>query len=381
MLMIKIITVVGTRPEIIKLSRIIPKLDQNFEHILVHTGQNYDYELNEIFFEELSIKKPDIYLNCARNTPSKTIGNILIKFEEVCLKIKPNAVLVLGDTNSCLAVLVAKKLKIPIFHLEAGNRCFDERVPEEINRKIIDHTADINLTYTGIAKEYLIREGVDPYTVIKVGSPMKEVISFYSNMVKSSKILKKNKLIKDKYFLVSFHREENVENLNNLKKFVKIIDYLSSFKNMQIVISTHFRTMKKINLLKIKFPENVLLNKPFSFTDYLKLQLNSYIILSDSGTITEEASILNLKAISLRSSHERPEGLEEGTVIFNSLDLETFKQSLRYLGEEKINKSKNRIIKDYDVDNVSDKVVKIIFSYLDYVNNIILKKDRYIDDD
>jgi UDP-N-acetylglucosamine 2-epimerase len=372
--MTKIITIVGTRPEIIKMSRIISKIEENFSHTLVHTGQNYDYELNQIFFDELKIKQPDYYLDAAKETALQTIGNIFVKFEKICLKIKPDAVLILGDTNSGLSAIVAKKLKIPIFHLEAGNRCFDQRVPEEINRKLIDHISDINLTYTDIAKEYLIKEGIDPYTVIKVGSPMKEVLDYYSKLIQKSKVLSKFKLIKNKYYLISFHREENVENKDNIKNFIKIINFLSLQKNMKVVISTHYRTMKKLNSLNVKFPKNVIISKPFSFFDFIKLQLNSYIVLSDSGTITEEASILNLKAISLRSSHERPEGLEEGAVIFNNINLETLKSSLKFLSYEKKMKSINRIVKDYDVNNVSGKIVKIIFGYLEYINKVILKK-------
>ena len=370
--MTKLITVVGTRPEIIKLSRIIPKLEKHFEHTLVHTGQNYDYELNEIFFEQLKLKKPDIYLNSANKSPSQTIGNLIIGFEKVCLKIKPDAVLVLGDTNSCLSVLAAKKLKIPIFHLEAGNRSFDQRIPEENNRVIVDHMSDINLTYSTIAREYLLREGLNPYQVIKVGSPMKEVINFYLNKANKSNILKKLKVKKDYYYLVSFHREENVENKKRIEKFFEIINFLSLNKKYKVVISTHFRTQNKFNELKYKFPKNVIVSKPFGFLDYLKLQINSKIVISDSGTITEESSILNLNAISLRSTHERPEGMEEGSLIFNDLDLNKFKTGIHIL--ENDNKNNLNIIKDYDVKNVSSKVVKIIISYIDYVNNVVWKK-------
>ncbi len=370
--MIKLITVVGTRPEIIKLSRIIPKLDKFFDHTLVHTGQNYDYELNDIFFKDLKLKKPNEYLNCAKKTPSETIGNILIKFEKVCLKIKPNAILVLGDTNSCLSVIVAKKLKIPIFHLEAGNRCFDQRVPEENNRIIVDHISDINLTYSTIARDYLLNEGLKPYQVIKVGSPMKEVIKYYLKNANKSNILNKLKLKKNYYYLVSFHREENVDNKNRIKKFFEIIDFLGSNKKYKVIISTHFRTLNRIRNLKYKFPKNIIFSKPFGFLDYLKLQLNAKVIISDSGTITEEASILNLKAISLRGSHERPEGVEEGTVIYNDLNLNTFKTSLEILSNNSLNSS--TLIKDYNTENVSTKIVKIIYSYIDYVNSSLWKK-------
>ena len=372
--MTKLITVVGTRPEIIKLSRIIPELNKYFDHTLVHTGQNYDYELNQIFFDQLKLKKPDIFLNSAKKTALETIGNIIIKFEKVCKKIKPDAILVLGDTNSCLSVLVAKKLKIPIFHLEAGNRSFDQRVPEENNRVIVDHISDINLTYSTIAREYLLREGLNPYQIIKVGSPMKEVINYYLSRANESKILNELKIKKNNFYLVSFHREENVENKIRIKKFFEIINYLSENKKIKIIISTHFRTQKKIILSKHKFSKNVIFTKPFGFLDYLKLQTNAKIVISDSGTITEEASLLNLKAISLRSSHERPEGIEEGTVIFNDLNLEKFKTSINILKNKNLNKL--NIIKDYDVENVSVKVVKIIISYIDYVNNIVWKKNN-----
>ncbi len=379
--MIKLITVVGTRPEIIKLSRIISVVEKYFDHHLVHTGQNYDYELNEIFFKELKIKKPDIYLNSAKKSPLATIGNILISFEKVCKKLKPDAILILGDTNSCLSSIVAKKMRIPIFHMEAGNRCFDKRVPEENNRIIVDHISDINLTYSSIAREYLLKEGINPYTVIKVGSPMKEVINHYIKLANKSRILDKLSLKKNNFYLISFHREENVDDDQILNNFFEIIEYLSKNNKNQIIISTHFRTLKRIKKLNKKFSSNVIISKPLGFLDYLKLQINSKLVISDSGTITEEASILNFSAISLRSSHERPEGLEEGSVIFNDTNLNTFKDALKVIMGQKKMKIKNKIVKDYDVDNVSDKVVKIILSYLDYTNNIILKKNRYIKND
>jgi len=372
--MLKVVTVVGTRPEIIKLSRIMSKLEDNFEHILIHTGQNYDYELSKIFFDELDIKKPDYYLNSAKKTASSTIGNILINFEKICLKIKPDAVVILGDTNSGLSSIVAKKLRIPIFHIEAGNRCFDQRVPEEINRKIIDHISDINLPYSDIAREYLINEGINPYQIIKIGSPMMEIINYYKKNINKSKILQELSLTKNKFFLLSFHREENVDDKSKLKKFLELVEYLDKNYNNKIIISTHFRTEKRIKALKLKFPRRIIIKKPFGFFDYLKLQISANIVFSDSGTITEEASILNLKAISLRSSHERPEGLEEGAVIFNNLDIKEIISSINFLRKKTNYKKNNKIVSDYNVSNVSDKIVKIIMSYLGYINENIWKK-------
>ena len=365
---IKVMTVVGTRPEIIRLSRTIHLLEKNTDHILVHTGQNYDYELNEIFFNEMSIKKPDVVLKVAGKSSSETIGNVLIQMDKTIKKLKPDAVLLLGDTNSCMAAISAKRRKIPCFHMEAGNRCFDFRVPEEINRRIVDHTADINMTYSSIARQYLINEGIKPETIIKTGSPLYEVISFYNKKIISSDILSQLNLQKDKYFLFSFHREENIDNKDNLIKILNSINNIAEIYGNKIIVSTHPRTRKRIEQLRYKLSSKVILHKPFGYFDYMNLQMNSSIVLSDSGTITEEASILNFLGLNIRESHERPEGMEEGAVIMTGLNKSIILNSIEYLlTNKKYLKSNHKIVDDYLVPNVSSKVLKIIFSYKDYV--------------
>jgi UDP-N-acetylglucosamine 2-epimerase (non-hydrolysing) len=366
----KVITVVGTRPELIRLSRIIYKLDISTEHILVHTGQNFDYELNKIFFDDLNIRKPNYFLNSAGNTAIETIGNIIISIDKILEAENPDALLILGDTNSCLCVIPAKRRKIPIFHMEAGNRCFDLRVPEEINRKIVDHTSDINLPYSSIAREYLIRENFPPDQIIKTGSPMFEVLNFYSENINKSEILTKYNLLKNKYFIVSIHREENVDSLDNLNKVTHILNNIAEKYNLPIILSTHPRTQKK--LIEFKIILHPLINpvKPFGFFDYVNLQKNSFCVISDSGTITEEASILDFPAITLREVHERPEGMEEGAIIMSGLDVSNVISSINFITENRTNK----IVNDYNVENVSDKILKIIFSYTSFINQKVWKK-------
>ena len=374
---LKIITVVGTRPEIIRLSRIFSVLDKYCEHILIHTGQNYDYELNQIFFDDLKIRKPDFFLNSARNSKStaNTIGNIITAVDEVLEKVQPDALLVLGDTNSCLSVIVAKRRKIPIFHMEAGNRCFDQRVPEEINRKIVDHVADIHLPYSSIAREYLLREGLSADQIIKIGSPMFEVLNYYLPQIKKSKIISKLKLKKEQYFVMSVHREENIELDINFNKVFKIINMLAEDYNLPVIISTHPRTQKKLNLQNKKFHQKVNFIKPLGFYDYINLQMNAKAVLSDSGTITEESSILNFPALNLRDVHERLEGMDEAAVMMVGLNSDRVCQGIEILKAQP--RGKNRIlnkVEDYSVANVSEKVLRIIYSYTDYVNQFIWKK-------
>ena len=373
---LRLLTIVGTRPEIIRLSRVLPMLDIHFDHKLIHTGQNYDYELNKIFFEQLCLKEPDIFLNCAEDTksPSELIANIIKKVDKILEELKPEAILILGDTNSCLSVIPAKRRKIPIFHMEAGNRCFDSRVPEEINRKIVDHTSDINLTYSNIAREYLIREGLPPDQIIKVGSPMKEVLNFYLPKIKKSSILKNLDLEKNNFFLVSLHRDENMEIKRNFDKIVLALNLLAEDYKKVIIFSTHPRTRRKIEKEKIKFNRLIKLIKPFGFLDYLKLQLSSICVISDSGTITEESSILGFPAINVRENHERPEGMEEASVILSGLDYKRIKQSINVISTLKKDDEKSLIVKDYDVDALSQKIVKIIYSYTDYVNKYVWRK-------
>ena len=371
----RIVTIVGTRPEIIRLSSIIKKFEIYFEHYLIHTGQNYDFELNEIFFKDLNLKKPYLYLNCAGDDAVTTIGKILIETNKSLKSLKPDAVIILGDTNSCLSALSAKKLKIPIFHLEAGNRCFDQRVPEEINRKIVDHISDINLTYCSLSREYLISEGFDQDRVIKVGSPMKEVISDNLKNIKKSKILSKLKITKNKFFLVSFHREENIET-SNLDDFLTSLNEIIIKYNLPIIFSTHPRTKSKLVQSKIKINKKISIIKPLSFSDYIKLQLNALCVLSDSGTISEESSILDLTAINLRNSHERPEAMEEGTVPMTGCDKKNILRTIDILIEQKNNDYKNKIVNDYNDENVSDKIVRIIVSYIDFINKNLWKKNQ-----
>jgi UDP-N-acetylglucosamine 2-epimerase len=362
--MFKVCTIIGTRPEIIKLSSTIKKIDKYFKQVLVHTGQNYDYELNQIFFKDLNIRKPDFYLKSASYSVNSTIAKIIVNIDKIFLSEKPDCVLILGDTNSGLAALAAKKRNIPIFHLEAGNRSFDQRVPEELNRKLIDHCSDINFTYTNLAKKYLTQEGLYPDRVITVGSPMLEVIDDQKLKINKSNILKKLKLKKNDYFLISFHREENVDVKKNLNKFFDLVKWLKSEYKKKIVISTHHRTKKRIieNNKDISFDKNIMFLNPFNFSDYIKLQKNSYIVLSDSGTLTEETSILKTKSIMLRNSHERPEGMEEATTIMCGLDQDKIQVAIKMLKSKTVHK----LVKDYDTLNFSDKIVKNILSYLNY---------------
>lgn len=374
---LKVLTVVGTRPEIIRLSRVIYKLDKFTNHLLVHTGQNYDYELNEIFFEQLLIRKPDVFLNASSDTPLQTIGNVISRIEKVMLQFSPDAILILGDTNSSLSAIAAKRLKIPIFHMEAGNRCFDFRVPEEINRKIVDHISDINLTYSEIAREYLLNEGFPMDQIIVTGSPMKEVLDFYDKRINKSKILELLELKQGRYFLLSLHREENVDTPNKLEKFSIILNYLAATYGFRIIVSTHPRTKKRLDELELEFNSLVEFHKPFGFLDYIKLQKDSFLVLSDSGTITEESSILNFKALNLREMHERPEGFTEASVPFVGLDLDRIIQSIDILCTQKVGKERNvYIVKDYLPDNVSDKIVRIIVSYTNFINRKVWKKEN-----
>ena len=370
---LKVLTIVGTRPEIIRLSSIIKKFDDIFDHKLVHTGQNYDFELNEIFFSDLNLKKPDYFLDAASDSATKTIGNVISLTDDVLIKESPDAVMILGDTNSCLSVIAAKNRKIPTFHFEAGNRCFDMRVPEEINRKIVDHTADVNLTYSTIAREYLLREGLAPDLVIKIGSPMKEVIEDNFNKIKNSKILKEHNLTKNSYFVVSSHRQENIENKKNFSKILSIIEGIEDQFGLPVIISTHPRTRKKLDSSKKKFSKNINFLKPLSFSDYIKLQMESKLVLSDSGTINEEASILNFNAINLRESYERPESAEEGSTILTGLSMERVFQAIEVF-ENMDTKKTRTIVKDYDTSNVSEKVANTVLSYTDYINRVVWKK-------
>lgn len=371
----KVLTIVGTRPEIIRLSKVLPKMDQYFDHALAHTGQNYDYELNQIFFDELGIRKPDHFLNVAGRTAAETVGNVIIQSDRLLDELKPDAVLILGDTNSCMAAISAKRKKIPIFHMEAGNRCFDLRVPEEINRKIVDHIADINLPYSSIAREYLIAEGISPETVIKTGSPMYEVLMGYSPKINSSDILSKLKLIDQKYFLISAHREENIDSDVNFSSLVLMINRLASKYRLPIIFSAHPRTRKKIEQNEVKFDKLVSVMKPLGFIDYCKLQLHAKAVLSDSGTISEESSILNFPALNIREAHERLEGMEEGAVMMVGLDWRAVSSGLEILENQSRGDIRGtRLVSDYSMPNVSDKVVRVINSYIDYVNRTIWKK-------
>lgn len=371
---LKVMTVVGTRPEIIRLSAVINRLDQSeaIEHILVHTGQNYDYELNEVFFEDFKLKKPDYFLNAATGTAIETVGNILIKIDPILEEVKPNAFLVLGDTNSCLCAIAAKRRHIPIFHMEAGNRCFDQRVPEETNRKIVDHTADINLTYSDIAREYLLREGLPADRVIKTGSPMFEVLHSRKEDIQHSDVLNRLGLKEGQYFVVSAHREENISSETNFLHLVDSLNTIAETYQLPIIISTHPRTMKMIEAKEIKFHELIQTMKPMGFNDYNKLQINAKAVLSDSGTISEESSILNFKALNIRQAHERPEAMEEASVMMVGLEKERIMQGLEVLETQQ--KDTLRHVADYSMSNVSEKVVRIILSYTDYVNRVVWGK-------
>lgn len=372
---LKVLTVVGTRPEIIRLSRVMARLDEFCEHIVVHTGQNYDYELNQIFFDDLGIRKPDYFLNAAGESAAETIGKIIIAMDTTLAVVKPDAMLVLGDTNSCLSVIPAKRRKIPVFHMEAGNRCFDQRVPEEINRRIVDHTADVNLTYSDIARQYLLREGLSPDLVIKTGSPMAEVLNHYRSSIDASNVLTRLALTEHEYFVVSAHREENIDSDISFQKLVRSLNTVAESYGLPVVVSTHPRTQKKVDAFGVKFHSNIRLLKPLGFSDYNRLQMSSRAVLSDSGTINEESSILNFPALNLREAHERPEGMEEAVVMMVGVEEERILQGLCILdtqarGEKRL----LRQVSDYSMPNVSDKVLRIIHSYTDYVNRVVWKK-------
>jgi UDP-N-acetylglucosamine 2-epimerase (non-hydrolysing) len=373
--MLNVMTIVGTRPEIIRLSRIIAKLDKHCQHTLVHTGQNFDYELNEVFFEELGIRKPDIFLHTAGETAAETIANVISKSDTVMGKIVPDALLLLGDTNSALSAISAKRRKIPIFHMEAGNRCFDMRVPEEINRKIVDHISDINLPYSTIAREYLLREGLPPDQIIKTGSPMREVLDFYAEKINQSNVLDRMDLAVNSYFLVSVHREENVDTPDNLHKIFAMLNALVIKYQLPVIVSTHPRTRKRIEALSLETSDKIIFNKPFGFLDYVKLQTHAKVVLSDSGTITEESSILNFPALNIRESHERPEGFEEGAVMMIGLDTQRILSGVEILaGQSRGAQRQVPLVADYATQNVSDKILKIIVSYTDYINHKTWKK-------
>lgn len=372
---LKVVTVVGTRPEIIRLSCTIAKLDEFCEHVLVHTGQNYDYELNQIFFEDLDIRAPDIFLECAGATAAETMAQVISKADAMFAEVKPDAILILGDTNSAMAAIPAKRKKIPIFHMEAGNRCFDMRVPEEINRKIVDHVSDVNMPYTDIAREYLLAEGLKPDLVVKTGSPMDEVLNRYEAKIASAEILTTLGLTSEEYFVVSVHREENVDSEKNINSYVKALNAIAEKYQHPIIVSTHPRTRKKIDLLNLEFHPLVKLLKPLGFSDYVKLQMDAKAVLSDSGTITEESSILNFPAINIRDAQERPEGFEEGAVMFTGMNVERILQALEILDKQQ--RGKYRLInkvQNYIAPNVSDKVLRTIISYTDYVNRVTWKK-------
>jgi UDP-N-acetyl-L-fucosamine synthase len=374
---LKIISVVGTRPEIIRLSRVLAALDEYCDHVLVHTGQNYDYELNQIFFDDLGVRKPDFFLNSAEGSvsPANTIGNLIIAVDRVLAQVQPEAMLVLGDTNSCLSVIPAKRRKIPIFHMEAGNRCFDQRVPEETNRRIVDHTADINLTYSTIARDYLLREGLPPDQIIKTGSPMYEVLYHYLPQIKASDALSRLDLMAQKYFVVSAHREENVESDKSFTKLVAVVNAVAEDHDLPVIVSTHPRMQKRVDDTDAKFHSLVRLMKPLGFHDYVNLQMNALAVLSDSGTINEESSILNFPALNLREAHERPEGMEEAAVMMVGLEVDRVRQGLAILKEQPRGVERGlRLVADYSTPNVGDKVVRIIHSYTDYVNRIVWRK-------
>lgn len=374
---LRVMTVMGTRPEIIRLSRILPALDIYCDHVMVHTGQNFDYELNQVFFEDLGLREPNFFLNCTAGSKgvSNTIGNIITKVDSILSEVQPSAMLVLGDTNSCLSVIPAKRRKVPIFHMEAGNRCFDQRVPEEINRRIVDHTADINLTYSSIAREYLLREGLPSDQVIKTGSPLYEVIEYYLPKIRKSEILTRLRLRSEQYFLVSAHREENIEPEKSFNKLVAVLNTIAEDYKLPVVVSTHPRMKKRIEIEGAKFNPLVQLMKPLGFIDYVKLQMDAKAVLSDSGTINEESSILNFPALNLRESHERPEGMEEASVIMVGLEVDRVRQGLNILKSQHRGSCRDlRLVYDYSMHNVSEKIIRIIHSYTDYVNRVVWKK-------
>lgn len=374
---LRVVSVVGTRPEIIRLSRVLAALDKYCEHVLVHTGQNYDYELNQVFFDDLGVKKPDYFLNSADGSKSaaNTIGNLISAVDEVLALVQPDAMLVLGDTNSCLSVIPAKRRKIPIFHMEAGNRCFDLRVPEETNRRIVDHTADINLTYSTIARDYLLREGLHPDQVIKTGSPMFEVLNHYMSQIAASDVLERLGLEKNQYFVVSAHREENIESDRAFGKLVAVLNMVAEEQQLPVIVSTHPRTQKRVDATGAMFHPLVKLLKPLGFHDYVHLQMNAKAVMSDSGTINEESSILNFPALNLREAHERPEGMEEASVMMVGLECDRVRQALAILEDQQRGDARNfRPVADYSMPNVSEKVVRIIHSYTDYVKRVVWKQ-------
>lgn len=372
---LKVMTVVGTRPEIIRLSRVIARLDEHVDHVLVHTGQNYDYELNQIFFDELGLRKPDHFLDAVGATTAETIGNLIARVDPVLEREAPDALLVLGDTNSCLAVIAAKRRHIPIFHMEAGNRCFDARVPEETNRRIVDHTADINLPYSDIAREYLLREGISPDRVVKTGSPMNEVLMHYRAQIDRSDVLARLDLSVQGYFVVSCHREENVDDAEQSRQLAGMLNGLAVEFGMPVIVSTHPRTRKRLDALGVELKPEISLMKPLGFFDYVRLQMNARAVLSDSGTITEESSILNFPALNIRQAHERPEGMEEGAVMLTGLHWERILQALAVLETQPRGAARGlRLVEDYAQANVSDKVLRTILSYTDYVNRVVWRK-------
>jgi len=374
---LKVITVVGTRPEIIRLSRVLSALDASeaVEHIIIHTGQNYDYELNQIFFEDLGLRKPDYFLEAAGKTATETVGNILIKIDPLLEELNPDAFLVLGDTNSCLCAIPAKKRQIPIFHMEAGNRCFDQRVPEETNRKIVDHTSDINLTYSDIAREYLLREGLPADRIIKTGSPMFEVLHHYLPQIENSDVLNRLNLEEGKYFVVSSHREENINSEKNFNGLIESLNIIAEKFGFPIIVSTHPRTRNMIDKMNVVVRPEIQFLKPLGFHDYNALQMRSYAVLSDSGTISEESSILNFRALNIRDAHERPEAMEEASVMMVGLSPERIIQGLTQLQQQKVGSERNfRQVSDYSIPNVSEKMVRIILSYTDYVNRVVWSK-------
>jgi UDP-N-acetylglucosamine 2-epimerase (non-hydrolysing) len=372
----KVMTVVGTRPEIIKLSRVIDELDKHTEHLLAHTGQNYDYELNEIFFKDLELRKPDYFLNAAGKTAAETIGNVISKSDELIEKEKPDAFLLLGDTNSCLAAISAKRRKVPVFHMEAGNRCFDQRVPEEINRKIVDHISDINMTYTEHARRYLVQEGIRPEMVLKTGSPMKEVLSYHMSRIKESDVLSRLGVQEGGYFLVSAHREENIDSDDNFNDLLETLRVLSARYKKPVIVSTHPRTRKRLESVGVSaLALEVQFLKPLGFLDYVNLEMNAFCVVSDSGTITEESSILSFPAVTIRQAHERPEGMDEGTLILCGLKSERVLEAIEVVAAQHCKTGRAfEIVQDYDSKNVSKKVLRIILSYTDYVNRVVWRK-------
>lgn len=373
---LKVMTVIGTRPEIIRLSRVIARLDEHCDHVVVHTGQNYDYELNQVFFDDLGVRRPDRFLNAAGATAAETIGNVIIAVDHVLEQVGPEAMLVLGDTNSSLSVIPAKRRKIPIFHMEAGNRCFDQRVPEEINRRIVDHVADVNLPYSAIARDYLLREGLPPDRIIRTGSPMFEVLTHYRERIDASDALARLGLEEDGYFVASVHREENVDTPEAFRKVVAILDAVAADHGLPVVVSTHPRTMRRIEASGTTFHERIRLMKPLGFLDYVRLQLSARAVLSDSGTITEESSILGFPALNLREAHERPEGMEEAAVMMVGLDVDRVRQGLAILATQPRGAARAVLpVADYAVPNVSEKIVRIVHSYTGYVNRVVWRKD------